>query len=402
MEPIGTMMITSSVLILSILLLRWLCRGKISQRLWYAVWLLVAAKLLTAPFTAGISSPFSVMNLFDMEKLQGVLEQEETIAAEGESGIDAREEYLNAKEAQKPQMDEAAAWNKNRTDLLRLVWYIGAGVFGVGVTGYNLVYYLSLRRRRILYDTVDNELSCYLVEGLPSPCLFGKSIYLPVHVVRDKQMLSHVLAHEYAHYRQKDMLWGFIRCICVVLYWYHPLVWLAAYVSRQDSEFACDEAAIAALGEKERFAYGKSLLKLVQKGQKMAGCIGYASGMSGSGRRLKERMMKITRKSNTRITTLILLAMAMVLLAGCTFTNKDETGAALESTEGTDMAEGTVNTDALFMREAPEMDGDIVGLLAEGRVITVVEEVDEYYKISISSEDGTMEGYVKKEYIDME
>lgn len=463
MELMRNMVITSSVLILAVLLFRRLFRGRISQRLWYAVWLLVAAKLLTAPFTAGIASPFSVMNLFAPEKMQtssDVMKNDiETMWADsGEIYLD-----LNDVEILLTETDNAAGWSNGVEDILRLVWYIGIGFFGAGIAAYNLIYYLSLRKRRILYDAEDGELTCYLVEGLSSPCFFGKSIYLPLYVVREKQMLSHVLAHEYAHYRQKDMLWGVIRCICVTIYWYHPLVWLAAYVSRQDGELACDETAIAALGEKERVAYGKSLLIMVREGQKMSDCIGFASAMSVNGRHLKERMMRITKKSNTRITTMIILALCMVLLAGCTFTDKaaetasepgTETGNEVQDTEtalletqnaelnaklieqeqqiqdleteilrlqkeatmaellegdyaetvGTETSgntDGTVNESAVLMRETANVDANVVTLLAEGQAITVIEDLDEFYKISISSDSGTYEGYVKKEYIDL-
>lgn len=502
MEMMATVTITSSILILAVLLLRQFCKGKIRQRLWYAVWLLVAAKLLMAPFTAGISSPISVMNLFDGARLQSILEPEENRVdvSEGQTLSDIGKsacpgvENPDVKGAQRIETDQKAGTNGSLTDMLRLVWYVGMGITGVGIAGYNLVYYLSLRKRRILYDTVYDEISCYLVEGIPSPCLFGKSIYLPVYVVRDKKLLSHVLAHEYAHYRQRDLLWGIVRCICLAIYWYHPLVWLAAYVSRQDSELACDEIAIAMLGEKERIAYGKSLLALVREGQKMMECIGCASAMSGNGRRLKERMMRITGKTNTRITTLLLLAVAMVLLAGCTFTDKSETAQkpeagtehetvqelktqpesesanvkpgtenptlaaagdtastateqpetklqeleqereALEEAgqqieeerqrieeeirqlkEENGMAEasdagdtavpvnavGIVKEGTLFVRETPKEDADAVNLLEEGQELTVLVEVGDFYQISISTEEGTFEGYVKKEYIDL-
>ncbi len=50
-----------------------------------------------------------------------------------------------------------------------------------------------------------------------------------------------------------------LRSVCLAVYWFDPLVWIAAAVSKADGELACDEAAIQALGEGERIPYGKTL-----------------------------------------------------------------------------------------------------------------------------------------------
>ena len=69
-----------------------------------------------------------------------------------------------------------------------------------------------------------------------------------------------MLAHEYTHYRHGDPIWAVFRCICVSLYWYHPFVWLAAFLSRRDSELACDESVTRTYDAKERKVYGETLI----------------------------------------------------------------------------------------------------------------------------------------------
>ena len=64
--------------------------------------------------------------------------------------------------------------------------------------------------------------------------------------------MRYILAHENTHYRHGDNLWVVVRAACVCLHWYNPLVWLAACLSRQDGELACDERALEILGEEER------------------------------------------------------------------------------------------------------------------------------------------------------
>lgn len=53
-----------------------------------------------------------------------------------------------------------------------------------------------------------------------------------------------VIAHEAAHIRRFDPLILFIVHIATAIYWFHPLVWLAASRLRAESERACDDAAL--------------------------------------------------------------------------------------------------------------------------------------------------------------
>ena len=72
-----------------------------------------------------------------------------------------------------------------------------------------------------------------------------------------------VLLHEMAHVRRGD--WNaqtLARCICA-LYWFHPLVWLAAHRLRVESERACDDLVLScdiAVPD-----YATHLLEIVQR-----------------------------------------------------------------------------------------------------------------------------------------
>ena len=53
-----------------------------------------------------------------------------------------------------------------------------------------------------------------------------------------------VLLHELAHIQRRDMFGHLLSRLACVMYWFHPLVWMAAGHLRAESERACDDLAI--------------------------------------------------------------------------------------------------------------------------------------------------------------
>jgi beta-lactamase regulating signal transducer with metallopeptidase domain len=53
-----------------------------------------------------------------------------------------------------------------------------------------------------------------------------------------------VLLHEQAHIQRRDMFGHLLSRLACVMYWFHPLVWMAAGHLRAESERACDDLAI--------------------------------------------------------------------------------------------------------------------------------------------------------------
>lgn len=158
----------------------------------------------------------------------------------------------------------------------------------------------------------------YSVEGLPTPCLFGRGIYVPEKLAGDQELLPYILRHEMCHYFHGDAVWGVLRMLCVCLYWYHPLVWLAAYLSRQDCELACDEAAVKSMAGRERTRYGELLLKFVPVKSSPADCFSITTAMSGSAKNLGERLKRIMgKRKNTVIPGTVAAAAGLVGIYAC-------------------------------------------------------------------------------------
>lgn len=375
MAAVFEILVTSSVLIVGIFGLRKLTMRKISMRLRYGLWLLVAARLLM-PLSLG-TSPVSVMNLFQdilqESAMQGgagreLFRQESNVLGAGESGAAYTETAGTAPSWQNPAQEpagqtdetvsvpdktqsgsEAAPVANAESETAygkRNVWQpVAGGVWLLGVlfvSGYlfwmrfRFVRYLRRNRREISEEELPNVMGeklarrgmrVYRVKGLPSPCLMGRHIYIGEETPGGEQGMLHVLAHEYCHALHGDGFWAFLRCTLAALWWFDPLVWAAAFAARQDSDLACDEAAVRLLGEGERFAYGRTLLALLQEGTGKAECPGMPLMFSGSARGVRERITSLAETRRSEAVVLAAVLSMVFLICGCAFTGAaDQSG----------------------------------------------------------------------------
>ena len=338
-------MISSSCLILIVLMVRRLFAGKISLRLQYALWFLVAVRLLI-PINLG-SSVISIENftnhLSDWEHITESIENDvqelsDQHYAESIKIYDSIEEIRNEEtenlqesEPLKEQLEvvpqnapfqaEGTKKEISNADILMGIWMTGMVLFGFVFLLSNLIFDRKLKKSRNLLENTYGNLPVYESAEVDTPCLFGilhPTIYVTESVVSDKEIFYHAVVHEQSHYEMGDIFWSFFRCICLILHWYNPLVWWAAKISKQDAELASDEMTIQKLGEEERLAYGKTLIQLTcEKRQELFIA---ATTMVSEKKSIKERVQYIAQKTKMKRYALICIGIAAAIAVGCTFT----------------------------------------------------------------------------------
>lgn len=323
---------SSCALILAVLLLRRLLRGRIGPGLQYALWLLVLARLLL-PVSFG-AARVSVQNLVrdaDERAASRVVTYvnqtaPDPVPSEPAPAQSATAQPQYTQSAAAPQSQPEAPLTETArpvmlSDILRCAWYAGMSAMALWLIATNLAFRarLAKRARRIEYPGC--KLPLYITEAVETPCLFGvlrPAIYLTPEAASEPVTLAHSVEHELSHYRHGDHIWALLRCLCLVLHWYDPLVWLAAALSRRDAELACDEATIRRLGEAERAAYGRTLIRI--SCERRPTLLRTATTMNCGKRGLRERIALIAKRPKTAAYALVILILAAIAVTGCTFT----------------------------------------------------------------------------------
>ena len=331
-------LLTSSALILALLALRQLFRRTVSRRMQYALWALVLVRLLV-PVNVGTLA-HNVLSA--AEPVQAAVEKRlETPILYTQDDTERRPaQLLPGKESQgEPLSPPSGAAHSAPADeyytvtptyrtvtlseALTYVWY--AGMVGVGAWFLftNLRFARALRKARTPYRVEGCRYPVYLVSALPSPCLFGvlrPAVYLNEKALQNPDALRFVIAHEQTHARHLDPLWSLLRGVCLTVYWFDPLVWLAAVLSREDGELACDEGTLRALGADERAAYGKALLSLVPVCDKPQNPLLGATTMTSGKRGLKERITRIAENRQAKAAAVFAVVALAALVCAVSFT----------------------------------------------------------------------------------
>lgn len=373
--------VTSSILIAALALFRCIWGKRVSHSLRYALWLIVAVRLLVP--SGVFENPFSVMNrlvpmiegaekwaedtrifgecpglgagkagepagdgvyggsskdpergtsapgsLSDSNGIEAAYGERNPLSySGGPKGTQKSDGSLTLKEMEGLLEGREILEGISLKSFLRYIWYAGMAVMAFWIAGCNVLFRCRIMKSRVLIGS-EGGLKVYIAEGLGSSCLLGcirPVVCLTPDSARTPKHREHTIAHELTHYRHRDHIWAFVRTLCLVIYWFDPFVWLAVYLAARDCEMACDEGVIRSLGEEERQAYGCTLIEAAGRSREGLGLLRCAAGMNFGKRELKNRISQIAAgKKRTGILIAAAVAVCGAGLAACTFGGAEE------------------------------------------------------------------------------
>lgn len=319
--------LTVSALIVVVLLVRAIFKNRVPKRMLYALWLVVLLKLclpgtlVSLPVLPAEDAAVPAQSAERPVQTAPVIQR--TAQTVTKPQTPAQQPVSPVQETAKP-----AAKPLTTAQILQIAWFSGSALLGLWLFGTWLTFTIRLRKSRKFLGR-RGKTNIYVSKRIKSPCLAGliPAVYLTEDVLRN-DTTELIVRHELTHLHHLDFLWSLCRTIAVIVYWWNPLIWLAAICSKRDAELACDEAVAAKLPESKRLAYARAIL--AQAPRKTA-------ALSLAGPPIKERILFLTKKRRTSVLCVILALLLVVSATGCSFAEltqqKSEDVTMLEDTE---------------------------------------------------------------------
>ena len=320
--------LAASFIIILMFLMKHFLRDRLSARVYHMIWILVLIRLII-PFQ--IESPYSIASILpDIYRIMDHAPQEEEAnyqtVTEGMALYYA--ETVNGETDQ-----QTAADSFGMISAFSAVWLIGCGI----AAAFYVLVIVRLKRQSKQFSRIQDptinamvEQNCtrlgikktipvYINTYYPSPCITGifrPRIYLPQNIIGQiySHQLEHVLLHELAHYKRKDLIYSMWAAIAFIMHWFNPLVWLAIREMRYDREIAADLYVMELLGKSAMIPYGTTLIKLASlfpKGSIPLNLVGFNGTKTALERRI--HMIKSFKEGSYRIP---ILTVILVLLLG--------------------------------------------------------------------------------------
>lgn len=306
-------------------------------------------------------------------------------------------------------------------DFIASVWLIG-GLSVISVHGFSYVRF----RRQVAQKGIsveDDSILCLLKQlteelqirhkiviikyaQAASPMMVG--FIRPILVMPDetyrREELYFILKHELIHLKRHDIYFKLLLLAVNALHWFNPAVRLMRKESTVDMELSCDEGVVRGMSLEARKTYTKTLLSALNR--QCARRTVLSTLFYGGKQVMKKRFQNIlmgTRKKNgfSMVVCAVVLTLALGSLVGCSIKEVASDESEINDMEA-EYDAGIVNVDALKVREEPESDAPVIGLLPNGEGVTILAEDNEFYRILWQEEDDTVEAYVRKEFIVVE
>lgn len=403
--------IMASIAIILMIPLRKFFRKQLGNSAICFGWLLVAIRLLCPlslvnPLIHTIRSPFAADTA--IRPIAGQIKVRISDALGDLSSLFWRADNQSAYEV--TNRLQVGMENASTSITLAKVWLAGVLLIVAWFLFCNIRFRMRLRADRIepitgeLKDQFDElcrqrkirPVPVYFTDPLPSACLVGVfRPYIALPLSAAPQDVIHVLTHEICHIKNRDHLWGILRLLCCAIHWFNPLVWIAASMSRTDSELRCDDRVTQPMNQEERKSYA-SVLVLAAARRNAPGLGVLATGMTMTGKRLKTRVATVMQnRKPLRWLTISFAILSSMCLIGAFATS--ETKEQLEMGVGWPVDEHTL-AEALSSNRRIRNENDAIAYARElcerywtgdtEVVYTAGQNDDHSWYVLVNSEDG--------------
>ena len=326
------MSVAGGVLILFIVVIRAVAIHRLPKTTFFVLWLIAALRLLlplSIPLPGGL--PVNVASISDAVQdfaAQNFVQGNE----EGSSSTQAPPSF--APDVEPGEQFQATAQEIERVPVFVVVWLAGSLLLAAYFT---ISYLRSLQKFRMSLPDNTPYVQRWLSEHritrplevrssdlISSPLTYGilrPVILLPKKFDRsDETVLQYVLAHEYIHIRRFDAITKILFASTLCIHWFNPLVWVMYVLANRDVELSCDGCVLRMLGEKERSAYARALIRMEERKSGMSALYSHFSKNA-----ITERIEAIMKFKKTSIAA---CALALVVTVGAT------TAFAVSSSDG--------------------------------------------------------------------
>ena len=170
-------LISTSALILCVLLLRTLFRGKISHRILYALWLVVVIRLLLPfPLAGSAWSAASLFGKIPENRISQTMEEVTEPLQTAQLTLPA----LQSEPAGGSILEGAereALYAPRQIPIWGVIWLTGSLLCAIWVLLQNVFFIRGLYRRRLIQPEYNASIPVYAVSGLPSPCMLFSRVF---------------------------------------------------------------------------------------------------------------------------------------------------------------------------------------------------------------------------------
>lgn len=285
--------LSSSLLIACVLLVRVLFRGKVPYRLLYLLWIPVFLRLMIP----GTVYDFTVLQPEEQTAFHSAIEWlADDVVTPAEPGTPSEDSTAPA-----PQPSSDVSFQT----ILLSFYLIGCIAVGGRFCILSLSVWRKLNRSRtFLYQY--RGIRVYKTDCTFAPCVHGliPAVYLTNDV---SAQMNLILEHEYTHIKHLDFLRLALRRLSAVLYWWNPLVWFYVRFAAEDAELACDESVAARLDQTKRLQYANAIYALLPQNRK--------SSLGFVGKPLKRRLVALTSRHTTRASVSVLAAVLVAAVS---------------------------------------------------------------------------------------